>query len=186
MSKSRLCAALLCLALAPLVHAKTVLPDSCGDDKVQFDVKGVDDHSQPLTPEAGKALLVFVEENTEWDTLATIRLGVDGTWVGATHGSQYFLVQLTPGEHHLCASMQHKLGMGSPEHYVGMETLNAEAGKVYYYGAVVGMKVAGVYGGSGGTVNSSKKVTVQYSLMTEDEGKYRVKAGKLAISNPQH
>lgn len=184
MNRSRVYGVLLCLALAPLVHAKTVLPDSCGDDKVHFDVKATNDHSQPLTPEAGKALLVFVEENTQWGTNATIRFGVDGAWVGATHGSQYFLVPLTPGEHHVCASMQYKLGMGSPEHFVGFETLNAEAGKVYYYGALVGVQMTGVYG-NGNSVGSSNKVTVQYRFLKDEEGQYRVKAGKLASAKPE-
>jgi len=181
MNRMKTYAWLVCLALAPLAHAKkAVLPDACGDNKVQFEVKAVDDHAQPLTPDAGKSLLVFVEENKVFGANATIRLGVDGAWVGATHGAQYFLVQLAPGEHHLCASMQNKIfGMGNQEHYVGVETINAEAGKVYYYGAVVGSEVTGVSGNST-SVNSTNTLTVQYSLLSEDEGKYRVKAGKLA------
>lgn len=186
MNRFRFCSLFVFVALSPLLHAKTVLPDGCGGDSVHFDVKAVNDHSQPLTPDAGKALLVFVEENTDSGTDATIRFGVDGEWAGATHGSQYFLVQLTPGEHKICAAMQHKLGMGSPEHFVGFETLNAEAGKVYYYGAVVGLELTGVRGGYGGFgVQGTRKVTVQYSFMKEEEGEYRVKAGKLAKATPE-
>ena len=185
----KLCGLLLCLLVTPLAYAsKTVLPDACGNNDVKFDVKAIDDHTQPLTPDDGKALLVFVEENTALGTDATIRYGLDGKWAGATHGSQYFLVQVAPGEHHICASMQAKFGMGSPEHYVGTASVTAEAGKVYYYGAVVGVQATGsgtaFVNGSMATVQQNKKVAVQYSLMSEDDGKYRVKAGKLAQATP--
>jgi hypothetical protein len=204
MNRIKICAWFVCLALAPLAHArKTVLPDACGDPKVEFQVKAVDDHSQPLTPDAGKALLVFVEENKDWGSNVTIRYGLDGVWVGATHGSQYFLVPLTLGEHHLCASMQGKLGMGSPEHYVGTESLTAEAGKVYFYGAVVA--IVGSGGSAGSTVvvpapagsmgaptivntgggGGNRMITVSYGFLKEDDGKYRVKAGKMAVAKPE-
>ena len=37
---------------------------------------------------------------------ATVRLGMDGTWTGADNRTSYFVMEVTPGVHHLCASWQ--------------------------------------------------------------------------------
>lgn len=38
----------------------TTLPDACGDDKVQFDVKTAKNQPSPAPPAAGKAQIVFI------------------------------------------------------------------------------------------------------------------------------
>jgi len=60
----------------------------------------------------------------------TIRLGVDGSWVGANHGDSYFYIAVDPGEHHLCASSQALL-VGLNE--TSAAHFTAEAGKSYYF-----------------------------------------------------
>jgi len=137
MNRMKTCAWFVCLAFAPLAHAKkTVLPDACGDDAVQFKVEAVDDHSKELKPEEGKALLVIVEEGVSKHFDLTTRYGIDGAWVGATHTNTYFLVQLTPGEHHLCAAPQKHLGFSDKDRelLIAMNPFTVEAGKVYYFG----------------------------------------------------
>jgi hypothetical protein len=192
----RLIVLLLCASLLPAVQAKakTILPDACGDDNVQFEVKTVDDHSQALKPADGKALLVIVEEGLSNHFDLTTRYGLDGQWVGATHGNSYFLLEVTPGEHHLCGAPQKHFGItgGAREHMVGVVAFTAEAGKVYFFGSresssgspgqsvyvapAPGSTGTGHYAHSGG----SQQLNVAYGFLPEDDGKYRVKAGKLA------
>lgn len=188
--------AVLCLALAPIAGAKTVLPDACGDDKVQFEVRGVDDHSQPLTPDAGKALVVFTEEGLSNHVDFTTRYGIDGTWAGATHGNSYFLVQVTPGQHHLCAAPQGHFGItgGQREHLIGATSFTAEAGKVYFFGSKESSTgtpgqttyvppAAGSTGpGQYASTSGSQSIHIDYYFLSDDEGRFRVKAGKLAVA----
>jgi hypothetical protein len=188
-------AGLVCLALAPLAHGKKiVLPDACGDDAAEFHVNFAGDHAPELKPQEGKALLVVVEEGESKHFDLTTRYGVDGTWVGATHGSSYFLVELTPGEHHLCAAPQKHMGFNETmrEHLVAMTSFTAEAGKVYFFGgkeSTVGTPGQSVYvpppPGSSAPPQythtaGSATLAVSYGFLSDDEGKYRVKAGKLA------
>jgi hypothetical protein len=195
MNRTKICAGLVCLALAPLAHAKkTILPDACGDDKAEFHVNLVDDHPQELKAQEGKALLVVVEEGTSNHFDLTTRYGIDGTWVGATHGSAYFLVPLAPGEHHLCASPQKHFGFTESmrEHLVSMTSFTAEAGKVYFFGgkeSTTGTQGHTVYvappAGSAGPgqyahTGGSQTLEVDYGFLSDDEGRYRVKVGKLA------
>ena len=37
---------------------------------------------------------------------ATVRIGMDGAWVGADKRDSYFVLDVSPGLHHLCASWQ--------------------------------------------------------------------------------
>jgi hypothetical protein len=83
----------------------------CGPASVKFDVNA-DAHAHPMSqPEAGKALVYFIEDDTNFLSTPkpTTRLGIDGSWVGANHGNSYFYLSLEPGEHHLCASWQSKV-----------------------------------------------------------------------------
>jgi len=59
-----------------------------------------------VKPEETKAIVyVFQEEKNDpnvWNFgHATIRIGVDGTWTGATYGDSYFFFSVDPGDHHL-------------------------------------------------------------------------------------
>ena len=118
----------------------------CGPEKVQFDVKtDKHQHIEPQ-PEPGKAL-VYVFEQVKLDgdelpvNLATIRVGLDGQWVGANHGRSYFSFAVDPGEHSICASWQTtwvKIARLAPaSNLASAANLTAEAGKVYYFEANV-------------------------------------------------
>jgi hypothetical protein len=104
----------------------------CGDPNIKFNVK-TDNDPHPVQPEPGKALLYFIEDDSEFSYAPkpTTRMGLDGSWVGATHGNSYFFVPLNPGVHHLCASWQN--------FFYGPKTaaahFTAEAGQVYYFSA---------------------------------------------------
>jgi hypothetical protein len=156
---------------ASLVYASqvwaTTLPDSCGIDKVKFNVTTEEGQPVPATPAEAKAQVVFIEgENQPIGPFmhATVRLGMDGAWVGANHGNSYFALTVDPGVHHLCASWGGK--------NVDATSFTAEPGQVYYFGAKV-------------TVNSRYSVTFGLSQLNEDEGKYLVKGSKLSTSKPK-
>jgi hypothetical protein len=164
-----LCASFAC---AGQVWA-TTLPDSCGDDKVKFDVKTEEGQLAPAGPAEGKAQIVFIEnENGMIGTFmyATVRFGMDGAWVGADYNNSYFVLAVDPGVHHLCASWQSSLGRLKKN--VDLTSFTAEPGEVYYFAAQV-------------TVAGRDSFIFGLSQLNEDEGKYRVKISKLSTSKPK-
>jgi hypothetical protein len=184
MNRAKIYAGLVFLALAPLTHAKTVLPDACGDESIKFDVTTQKDQPAPQPPPAGSAQIVFAEEQNARTSfhLVTARYGVDGNWVGANYGDSYFVVNVTPGVHHLCVNAQ------GDKKAVGVTSFTAEAGKIYYYEASTtvtrsggGMVTTnGPNGPSTGMAPGSVNKNFQFNQLSEDEGKYRIKAWKLA------
>ena len=92
-------------------------------------------HPSP-PPEAGKAV-VYILEDIQTADLGfkiggiTIRLGLDGSWKGATSSNSYLFFTVDPGDHRLCANWQSSVSgrakLGSAL------TLTAEAGKGYFF-----------------------------------------------------
>jgi hypothetical protein len=168
--KSKMGALLLLLLLAiPVRSRATTLPDSCGADKTQFEVKTAKNQPAPAPPADGKALIVFVEnfdqnEGFCIDCKVTTRVGVDGNWVGANHGNSYFSYSVDPGQHHLCADWQSDLG--SLKQKVGLAQLDAAAGSVYYYQVKVRIRKYG---------NAAEERYLDLAPIDPDEGKYLVK-----------
>ena len=105
----------------------------CGAPNAKFGVK-TEKGQHPAQAEAGKALVYVIEDDSDFDSRPkpTTRMGVDGQWVGATHGNSYFFSSVDPGVHHLCASWQSTVILGQ-----GLKTaaahFTAEAGGVYYF-----------------------------------------------------
>jgi hypothetical protein len=154
------------------------LPDACGDDKVKIDIKLQKDHPAPADPEPGKAQIFFIESSKKPMALGCMgrcgnftRYGVDGTWVGATKDNSYFVLSLDPGVHHLCA-------VQGKEIYA--EALTVEAGKAYYFQA--NYNAEGTQYGDSKHPNYQIKSNVDFSLLTEDKGKYLVKVSDLSIA----
>jgi hypothetical protein len=103
----------------------------CGASNASFSVK-TDKNQHPFAqPDAGKALVYFVEDDSNFKASGkpTVRAGLDGAWVGATHGSSYFYFSVDPGEHHLCASWQGKY----MEAYTAATDFSAKAGEIYFF-----------------------------------------------------
>jgi hypothetical protein len=132
-------AALVLLLLASPAFAQDKVTDTavapgCGADDSKYDVT-IDKTQHPLTqPDAGKALVVFIEDDSDFGSRPkpTTRAGLDGGWVGATHGNSYLYFSVDPGEHHLCASWQ-KAVIVRQGHKTAATHFTAEAGKVYYF-----------------------------------------------------
>jgi hypothetical protein len=177
--KPGLAALLFCASLVFAVQARaTILPDACDDDKIKFDVKTEKSKTAPAPPTDGKAQIVFVENENHMIgafMYATVRYGLDGAWAGANYNNSYFTVTVDPGIHHLCASWQSALPMLKKN--VDMASFTAEPGKVYYFAANVKMIPTG-----------ENSATYDFNLMQldDDEGRYRVKAWKLATSKPSN
>jgi hypothetical protein len=107
--------------------------EACGPAKVQFDVKRDKYVVPPPQIPAGKAL-VYVFENISWLPYrgTTVRVGMDGTWIGATLPQTYLAFLVDPGIHHLCVRAQ--TSHWSPmEDGIALHQLNAESGKTYYF-----------------------------------------------------
>lgn len=113
---------------------------ACGPGKVKFDVKLDETQHTLAEPEAGKALVYFVQDVGAmncWGGCFQTRVGLDGAWVGAVQHNSYFSVPVEPGEHHVCASPQSHFAPANSEKYAGIRLalahFTAEAGKVYYF-----------------------------------------------------
>jgi hypothetical protein len=162
---------LLCASLVSTVQA-WALPDSCGKEDAQFKV--TTEAIQPLpAPETGKAQIVFLEtEDTAGMVLSGVitRLGVDGTWVGATKGNSYFALSVVPGQHHLCANWSADFSTEWAK--TGLDTLNAKPGKVYYYR----IKIRHI------RTQQFEEHSLDLTPVNEDEGKYLVNSLDLATA----
>lgn len=163
----------VCVSLLFAVQARaTILPDACGDDKVKFDVKTENSKTALAPPEDGKAQIVFIENENHMIgpfMYATVRFGMDGAWAGANNNNSYFTLSVAPGVHHLCASWQSALGRVKKN--IDVASFTAEPGKVYYFAAIVKVTPTG---------DNNANIDFSLSQLDEDEGKYRVKAWKLA------
>jgi hypothetical protein len=124
------------LLLAQAQTPDTRVAPSCGPDKVKFNVMTLKNPHQVKQPDAGKALVYFIEDNSAFGSVPrpTTRAGVDGEWVGAAQGNSYFYFSVDPGEHHLCACWQTWVGPGvDAAHKTAAAHFTAEPGGVYYF-----------------------------------------------------
>jgi len=148
----------------------TTLPDSCGSDQVKFKVTQRDNAPALEAADPGKAQVVLIETLDPVGKCIgceiTGRIGVDGAWVGASKGSSYFAFSVEPGTHNLCASWQSRIEMFKSK--VAMASLNAEAGKTYYYKLNI----------------SLTSYAFDLVPVTEEEGKYRMKLSSRSESKP--
>lgn len=121
-------------AIAQDKPTDTTVAPGCGAEDSKYDVKTDQAQHPMMQPDAGKALVVFIEDDLDFGSTPkpTTRAGLDGGWVGATHGNSYFYFSVDPGEHHLCASWQKAVIVGQG-HQAAAAHFTAEAGKVYYF-----------------------------------------------------
>jgi hypothetical protein len=125
---------LVLLLLAPPVlpqdhSAPAPVNGGCGPADAQFGVITNKNQHPVAQPEPGKAL-VFVVEDIEHGP--TMRVGIDGAWVGANKGKSYFFFSVDPGDHQVCTNWQSGVFKKTAMRIGSAVTLNVEAGKVYY------------------------------------------------------
>jgi hypothetical protein len=141
---------------------------ACGPAGVNFDVKTAS--GQPVTPaEAGQASVyvseVFKKVPGELGN-PTIRVGLDGKWIGAVRGNSYLAFSVDPGDHHLCTNWQSHFKRLSRE--ASFTSFKAEAGKAYYFRANILYQ----------SVGTATAMSLDLEPVNDDEGKY------LVASNP--
>lgn len=166
---------LLLLASPVLAQETPATPTStsaCGPVNVKFDVKE-DKAQQSLRPrDSGKALVYMIEDYAEVECLGpcvTVRIGLDGSWIGANQGNTYFFFTVTPGQHHLCSNWQSKLESLSSMY--SMANFTAEAGKTYYFRTRIW--------------SSYQILRLDLDAINSDEGSYLVASFPLAVSHPK-
>lgn len=139
-----ICGIFVCLVLVSFASAQNAptvkqAESACGSFDVNFDVK-TEAHQHPLAPAlAGKAQIYVIED---WDwrdrgriNRPTVRVAMDGKWIGANQGDSYRFFSADPGRHHLCVSW--KQGVGKTNNMIAVYGLNAESGQTYYFRATM-------------------------------------------------
>ncbi|MGA2436301.1 MAG: hypothetical protein ABSG25_13575 [Bryobacteraceae bacterium] len=154
--------------------AGAAVAPGCGQDDVKFNVKTVNAQQPPTQPDAGKALVYFIEDDSDFESFPkpTTRAGLDGGWVGATHGNSYFTFSVDPGIHHLCAGWQSTVIVGAGHQKVAAH-FRFEAGNVYF------LKVKNTYPPTHGTD------MIHFVPVDSDEGMLLVSKIRLSTSQPK-
>jgi hypothetical protein len=142
---------------------------ACGRENVSFKVKLNESPHTLAQPDPGKALVYFFHDAGTNVTLGypTVKLAIDGAWVGANHGNSYFSVSVEPGEHHVCVALQSSLVAPRME----LAHFTAEAGKAYYYRTEL--------------VMSRSVELLELDPIDSDQGKYLVAFFPLSVSSPK-
>jgi hypothetical protein len=162
--------ALMLFAVSGFAQAQTAAPTAaCGPGGVSYKVKLDDTPQSLLLTEPGKARIFFIHESGGADSIAypTLKVGVDGAWVGANHADSYFSISVEPGEHHFCTTLQSSFYGGALE----LAHLNAEAGKSYFYRTRL--------------ILSRSVELLELERIDSDQGKYLVTSLPLSISTPK-
>jgi len=146
---------------------------ACGPADVHFDAHT--SAGQPAVLEPGKALVyvseVFKKVPGELGN-PTIRIGLDGTWMGATRANSYISFAVEPGEHHLCTNWQSHLKRLSRE--ASFTSFTAEAGHTYYFRSLVSYQ----------SVGTATTMMLDLQPVNPDEGKYLVASNPESTSRP--
>jgi hypothetical protein len=157
----------LLLASSALAQAPAAIATPArGSEKVSFKVKLESQHVL-AQPEPGKARVYFFHDAGTSMTVGypTVKLGMDGAWVGANHGNSYFSVSIEPGEHRVCVTLQSSLVAQRME----LAHFTAEAGKVYYYRTRL--------------VMSRSVELLELDPIDSDQGNYLIASFPLSVSN---
>jgi len=127
-----LCLAILLRVLPVLAQDDAAVARTaagCGLSGEMFNVQTTDLKHPVGQPDQGKALVYFF---VDFLNAPTMRVGVDGNWVGANEGKSCFFFQVDPGQHSVCTEWQSGTFKKSSERVGEAMQLTAEAGKTYY------------------------------------------------------
>ncbi len=126
---------LLAILCCPSLHAQNLNPirkamGACGPADSRFDVSL---NAQPSVNLAtSDRAIVYVIGNWFGGMLAgpTVRVAVNGSWVGALRGAAYFAISLRAGTYHFCVQGQGHTPPGPKE--VALNVLQLKPGSTYY------------------------------------------------------
>jgi hypothetical protein len=132
---------------------------ACGDPTVGFKVKRIKGPSEapaPPAPLARSARVVVLESGLAYGDeyflpkgnskpkhykklpqrlTPTVRMGMDGQWMGALRGNDFITFTAPSGEHHLCVQFQNpgNAGTSSTLPMAFLSSMTADAGQIYYF-----------------------------------------------------
>ena len=127
---------MLVFAACGVLRAQTtnaVLATSCGPLNEIFQVRKAADPKAPIMTDR-QAVIYFVQTQPRTcinDCSATVRVGLDGSWAGATRGNSFLSLAIPAGDHHVCSNWQKRIG--KVEVKTQLTDFVAEPGKVYYF-----------------------------------------------------
>ncbi len=175
--------AVLLLSASAIAQTSSVTQTACGPDDTQFKVKT--DTSQVAVHDLDPSkALVYVVEDQKFKGLrdVTARVGLDGNWVGANRGNSYLSFAVSPGEHHLCTDWVSEFLPGGRS--LSLSSLNAEAGKVYYFRARTTGGQGSALMNTGG-LQIADNGSIDLTQIDPDEGKMLVLHSAPSISHPK-
>ncbi len=141
----------------------------CGPSEAYFDVK-TDRKQHPVArPDAEKAI-VYVFEDIERGP--TMRVGLDGAWIGANKGKSYFFYSVDPGVHQVCTNWQSGTFKETSKRIGSAMTLKTEAGRVYYLRTQVYER-------------SERDLNVKFEPVEAAEGQFLISASAFSTSHPK-
>lgn len=134
MIRSTLALLLFAAASLPLAAQAPAPASGCGDPAIHFDV-ATDRGLHPAPPTPGRALVYFVQDDNDVFGFhkPIVRIGLDGKWVAATHGSSYLFFYVEPGEHSLCTNWQDTGIFSRKAHPAAALQFSAKPGATYYF-----------------------------------------------------
>ena len=173
-------ALVLMLLTVPAFAQQEPMPatSACGSAKTKFEVKLDESQHTLAEPEAGKALVYFVQDVGAVNCLGgcfQTKIGLDGAWVGAVQHNSYLSASVEPGEHHVCASPQSHFISATSEKYASVRLalahFTAEAGKVYYFRTR--------------SFGSQNQQIFDLDAIDGDQAKYLIASYPLSVSHPK-
>ncbi len=160
-------ASALAQASPDLAHAEA----ACGPLNVTFDAEAAP--ARPTPPiDPHKALVYVIEDLRKAPGDVgdpTIRVGLDGAWLGATRANSYLFFSVDPGEHHLCTSWQSRLKRLS--RLAAFFRFKAEQGKIYY------LRTRIIY-----STDGAANLNLDLEPVDADEGQFLVSSFQLSHS----
>ena len=163
--------ALVTLLVTASAFAQAPAPPTaaCGSSNISFKVKLDSSQHRLEQPEPRKARVYVFQDAGTNVTLGypTVKLGIDGAWVGANHGNSYFSVSVAPGEHHVCVTLQSSLVAQRVE----LAHFTAEPDRAYYYRTRL--------------VMSRSMELLELEAIDVDQAHYLIASFPLAVSSPK-
>jgi hypothetical protein len=168
-------------AVAQDQTAVVTAQSACGLPAVTFAVNTEGTQHPAPSPDSDKALVFMVEDLGQCVdcyggrsiigdvTAALVKVGVDGTWIGANQGNSYLFFTTAPGEHHLCVNWQSRIEERARS--FAMANFTAEAGKIYYFRIRL-------FPGQG-------DFAFDLDPINSDQGKYLVASSVYSVSHPK-
>jgi len=165
----------VCLPFGAAVAGAQMLGQpGCGAENERIAVTTTAD-KPALKAALGKAVLVVFQNDNRYNAnpRPTNLIGIDGQWVGATHGHSYIILEADPGLRHICTYWQGTSGEG----LVGAALrLQMDSGGIYY------LEIADRFDGLGPAPVGNRRPATTLQLLDPDQGELMRRSYELAVA----